>query len=97
MRQAGISLWLGGVLFGLSLPANPMFANGSWPGFGWGFFGGTGAAPGAPILWSMLQFPGILFIMLTICPSDTLAIRACALFWFSSRVGTKQEGTAVNC
>ena len=81
MRQAGISLWLGGVLFGLSLPANPMFANGSWPVFGWVFFGGTGAAPGAPILWSMLQFPGILFIMLTICPSDTLAIRACALFW----------------
>lgn len=88
MLQTGLSLWSGGVLFAVSVPAHGMFEDGSWPCFGWTF------PTAAPIIWSMLQFPGAVLIMLTIRPSDTLAIRLCALLWsifVAVRWGTTPE------
>lgn len=76
MLQTGLSLWLGGVLFALSVPPRTMFADGSWPndGVGWWPYG-------MPIFWDGLREPGILFVMLTILPSDEAAIRTLAVVW----------------
>ena len=76
MRQAGLSLWFGGVLFALSIPSQPMFGVGAWPNFGCCDY-----PIGMPIAWKTLQNPGILLIMMTILPSETTAIRLAALAW----------------
>ena len=76
MRQAGLSLWIGGVLFALSLPSQPYFAIGAWPSYGcceWPM--------GMPIQWKMLQEPGVILIMMTILPSETVAVRVAAIAW----------------
>ena len=51
MLQAGLSLWVGGVLVALSLPAQQMFANGAWPAFGC-----CDVPFGWPINWAMLRY-----------------------------------------
>ena len=76
MVQTGLSLWLGGVLFAFSIPPRTMFADGSWPNDGVGYW-----PYGMPIFWDGLREPGILFIMLTILPSDEAAIRTLAVAW----------------
>ena len=38
MLQTGLSLWLGGVLFALSVPPRSMFGDGSWPNDGVGYW-----------------------------------------------------------
>ena len=38
MLQTGLSLWLGGVLFALSIPPRSMFGDGSWPNDGVGYW-----------------------------------------------------------
>ena len=76
MLQAGTSLWVGGVLFALGTPSASMFANGQWPAFGccdWPL--------GLPILWTMLRHPGTLLIVLSILPSETIAIRLVSGAW----------------
>ena len=52
MLQTGLSLWLGGVLFAVSIPPRTMFADGSWPndGVGWWPYG-------MPIFWDGLREP----------------------------------------
>ena len=76
MLQAGLSLWVGGVLVALSLPAQQMFANGAWPAFGC-----CDVPFGWPINWAMLRYPGILIFLLSIRPSDSGAIRMVSLGW----------------
>ena len=52
MAQIGVSLWIGGVLFALSVPARVMFGDGSWPNDGAGWW-----PYGMPIFWDMLREP----------------------------------------
>ena len=52
MLQTGLSLWIGGVCFGLSIPPRQMFSDGSWPN------DGVGKWPfGMPIFWDALREP----------------------------------------
>ncbi len=76
MRQAGLSLWLGGVLFALSIPPTLMFKTGAWPSRGCCHF-----PAGMPIHWKMLQYIGVLLILLTIRPSETTAVRLASVAW----------------
>ena len=76
MLQAGLPVWIGGVLFGMGLPSQPLFGMGAWP-----YHGCCEFPTGAPILWAVMRHPGILLILMSIRPSDEVAIRIAAVFW----------------
>ena len=70
MLQSGLSLAIGGVLFGCSLPWLHTWPSGLWPMYGYG------TSPlGSPFLWAVLGPVGITVAFLCILSSDTIAVR----------------------
>ena len=75
MAQVVLTLGMGGMLIGISLPPLPLAQHGAWQ-YGLGFQP-IGGAP----LWAQLRTPGFFVILLAIRPADTSLIRFAAFGW----------------
>ena len=76
MLQSGLSLWIGFLLIACSIFPTVLEARLIWPMYGFG------TCPfGAIDYWSVLRLPGVAMVVLSILPSDIVAIRFTALAW----------------
>ena len=76
MLQSGLSLWIGFLLIACSIFPTVLNLRLLWPMYGFG------TCPfGAFDYWSVLRLPGVAMVVLSILPSDSVAIRFTALAW----------------
>ena len=77
MLQAGLSLTLGGILIGLSIPPLGLAYQGKYPVYGFGT-----SPTGNATMWQSLRPIGIAIVLLALRPADTAAIRIASFAFF---------------
>ena len=78
MLQGGLSLLLGGIIVGVSIPPYGLALRGSWPVYGLGESSPLGNAT----VYLCMRSIGIALILLVLRPADTTAIRVTSFAFF---------------
>ena len=81
MLQSGLSSWIGFLLIACSIFPTVLNQRLIWPMYGFG------TCPfGAIDYWSVLRLPGVAMVVLSILPSDIVAIRFTAFAWSTYQI-----------